>query len=378
MTRLTTTGLMLAIALTGMACGDDDPQLYDVGAFPWLPREVPRPRVPDDNPLTEQKIELGRHLFYDSRLSENETQSCGSCHMPELGFTDGLPKAVGSTGVEHPRNSMGLTNSAYASTLNWASPAVAELEVQLLTPLFGDDPIELGMPSRDLLIERLNADPDYPAMFADAFPDSDDPVSVDNTAKAIASFERRLTSASSPYDQYQAGDTDALTASEQRGLELFLSERTECFHCHGGFNFSDSTTHEDTSFTERAFHNNGLYNVGGSGMYPPGNGGLFEVTGVIEDSGKFKAPSLRNIELTAPYMHDGSLATLDDVIDHYARGGTLTASGPNAGDGAESPFKSEFIVGFELTDQERTDLVNFLKALTDRELIDAPEVQAPD
>jgi cytochrome c peroxidase len=370
--------IVLICGLAVAGCGDDDTvTTYDVGDFPWLSPNVPRPRVPENNPLTPEKIELGRHLFYDTQLSGNETQSCSSCHEPDLGFADGLARSVGSTGDVHPRSSMGLTNVAYSSTLNWASPSVGELEIQLLTPLFADDPVELGMPSQDELVRRLNADPDYPTMFAEAFPADADPVTVDNVANAIASFERRLTSASSPYDDYIAGDTSALTESERRGLDLFLSERTECFHCHGGFNFSDSVTHEGTAFTERAFHNNGLYNVGGSGLYPDGNGGLFEETGLLEDSGKFKAPTLRNIELTAPYMHDGSLATLDDVIDHYARGGTLTESGPNAGDGRDNPFKSEFIVGFQLTEQEREDLKAFLRALTDHDLIDDPAVRAP-
>ncbi len=369
--------LSLVVVLT--ACGDTTTTSEQPASeFPWLNPNLPKPRVPDDNPLTTEKIELGRHLFYDPILSGNESQSCGACHAPELGFADGLPKAVGSTGEEHPRNSMGLTNVAYASTLNWAAPAVGELETQLLTPLFGDDPVELGMPSQDELTSRLAAHPMYPRLFADAFPEAGEPISTDNVAKALASFERRLTSASSPYDDYIAGDSSALTDSEKRGLELFQSERTECFHCHGGFNFSDSSTHSDTEFTERAFHNNGLYNVGGSGMYPPGNGGLFEVTGLLEDSGKFKAPTLRNIELTAPYMHDGSLATLDDVIDHYVRGGTLTESGPNAGDGKLNPFKSEFIGGLDLTEAEQADLKAFLLALTDRELLDDPAVQPPE
>ena len=373
--RLLISSLVIAFVVSG--CADDSTTPRDLGQFPWLSESLPRPRVPADNPLTAEKIELGRHLFYDSKLSGNDTQSCASCHDPDLGFADGLARSIGSTGETHPRSSMGLTNVAYASTLNWAAPAVGELEAQLLTPLFGDAPIELGMPSEDVLLQRLSADPDDPAMFAAAFPEATEPVSVDNTAKAIASFERRLTSASSPYDTYIAGESTAMSAQEKRGMDIFLSERTECFHCHGGFNFSDSTTHDETAFTERAFHNNGLYNVGGSGMYPTGNGGLFEVTGVLEDSGRFKAPTLRNIELTAPYMHDGSLATLEDVVDHYARGGTLTASGPNAGDGRENPFKSEFIVGFELSAEERADLVAFLKALTDRELIEDPAVRAP-
>jgi cytochrome c peroxidase len=160
-----------------------------------------------------------------------------------------------------------------------------------------------------------------------------------------------------------------MSESAKRGRELFFSERLECFHCHGGFNFSQSTTHDKSVFTEIEFHNNGLYNIDGSGAYPLDNHGLWEFTFKPEDMGRFRAPTLRNIELTAPYMHDGSIATLEEVIDHYARGGRLISSGPLAGDGAKNPFKSEFIVGFMITADEKTDLINFLKSLTDWEFI---------
>jgi len=152
-------------------------------------------------------------------------------------------------------------------------------------------------------------------------------------------------------------------------MELFFSERLECFHCHGGFNFTDSTTHANTSVGRVGFHNNGLYNIDASGAYPDINTGLFDMTGEARDMGRFKAPSLRNIALTKPYMHDGSIATLEKVLDHYARGGRLTETGENAGDGRLSPFKSEFIGGFELSDSERTDLIEFLNSLTDQSVL---------
>ena len=152
-------------------------------------------------------------------------------------------------------------------------------------------------------------------------------------------------------------------------MDLFFSERLECFHCHGGFNFTDSTTHADASVDRVGYHNNGLYNVDGNGAYPADNTGLYDMTGNRRDMGRFKAPTLRNVAVTAPYMHDGSLATLDEVIDHYARGGRNLSIGENAGDGRLSPFKSEFIRGFELEEQERADLLAFLDALTDQRVL---------
>ena len=148
-------------------------------------------------------------------------------------------------------------------------------------------------------------------------------------------------------------------------MGLFFSERLECFHCHGGFNFTDSTTHASATVESVGFHNNGLYNLNSSGAYPADNTGLYDMTGSIRDMGRFKAPTLRNIALTAPYMHDGSIATLGDVIDHYARGGRLIDAGELAGDGRLNPYKSEFVTGFDLSEQERSDLLAFLASLTD-------------
>jgi cytochrome c peroxidase len=160
-------------------------------------------------------------------------------------------------------------------------------------------------------------------------------------------------------------------------MELFFSERLECFHCHGGFNFTDSTTHADALVESIGYHNTGLYNTDGNGAYPVDNTGLLDMTGVRRDMGRFKAPTLRNIALTAPYMHDGSIATLDDVIDHYERGGRQITNGQYAGDGRLSPYKSEFVRGFELSAAERADLISFLQALTDRDLIERESLSDP-
>jgi cytochrome c peroxidase len=187
----------------------------------------------------------------------------------------------------------------------------------------------------------------------------------------------RLLSGNSPYDRYMRGETDALSASARRGLTVFQSERLECFHCHGGFNFADSVDHAKLPEPERAFHNTGLYNLDGRGAYPASDRGLYERTHAPADMGRFKAPTLRNVAVTAPYMHDGSIATLGEAIDHYAAGGRTIASGANAGDGSLSPLKDQFVTGFVLTDQEHADLIAFLEALTDETFLTDPRFADP-
>jgi cytochrome c peroxidase len=372
---------ILALLLLGIGCGDDP------GAWVWdLPDTVPPPRVPEDNPMTASKVELGRFLFYDKRLSGNETQSCASCHRQELAFTDGLAQAEGSTGQLHPRSSMSVANAGYAASLTWANESLVRLERQALVPMFGENPVELGMANREEdLLQRLRDDDRYPAMFAAAFPDEQDPISLDSITKAIAAFQRQLTSFNSRVDRWQQGDRTALNESEQRGMALFfggtnaagVADAFECFHCHGGFLFSQSSDHSGQVFDQKFFMNNGLYNLDEDGSYPAGNEGLYDITGDPVDKGKFKPPSLRNIALTAPYMHDGSIQTLEEVLEHYARGGRLIESGPNAGDGSLNPNKSAFLNGFAMTEQEKQDLLAFLGALTDEDLLTNPKHSDP-
>jgi cytochrome c peroxidase len=340
-------------------------------AYEWsLPPDLPPPAVPDDNPMTEAKIELGRWLFYDTRLSGNKTMSCASCHIQALAFTDGKRRSIGSTGEIHPRSSMSLVNVAYASRLTWANPLLDRLEDQALTPLLGDNPVEMGFGDHaEELAALLQTEANYRALTAAAFPADENPYSLLNGVRAISAFIRTIVSFDSPYDRYMAGDEAALNAAETRGMELFFSERLECFHCHGGFNLSDSTTHLNSRVDAVGYHNTGLYNLDGEGAYPEDNTGLFDMTGERRDMGRFKAPSLRNIAVTAPYMHDGSIDDLADVIAHYERGGRLIEQGEYAGDGRLSPFKSEFVRGFELSDEERDDLIAFLNALTDQTVL---------
>jgi len=342
------------------------------GAYAWpLPRGFPVPKVPDDNPLTVAKIELGRHLFYDERLSGNGTQSCASCHDQTRAFTDGRSVGIGSTGQAHVRSAMSLANVAYAESLTWANAVLHSLEQQALVPLVGEDPVELGLTGQlDTSLQRLMRDARYELLFAKAFPEALEPFSLQHVVASIASFERALISGESAYDRFALlGEADALGPDAERGMQLFFSERLECFHCHGGFNLSGATTHVGKAFDETTFHNDALYNLDGRGAYPADNTGLYAFTGDPADMGRFKAPTLRNIALTAPYMHDGSIATLEEVIEHYARGGRRIESGPNAGDGKQSPLKSELITGFDLSAGEMSDLLAFLHSLTDETFI---------
>jgi cytochrome c peroxidase len=348
--------------------------------YDWhLPPGFPVPRVPVDNPMSAAKVELGRRLFYDRRLSGNRTQACASCHRQERAFTDGLPRAVGSTGELHPRSALSLANAAYALTLDWADPRLTRLEQQARVPLFNTRPVELGMEGRvDELIARLTAEPVYRRSFAEAFPDDGPPVTLDHTLKALAAFVRTLISGDSPYDRLVfQGQEDALSDSAWRGMRLFFSDRLRCSECHAGFTFSGPVTYLGAPASEPAFHNTGLYDVEGRGGYPRDNTGLHAVTGRRRDMGKFRAPTLRNIAVTAPYMHDGSVGSLEEVIAIYARGGREVAEGPQAGDGRDSPRKSPLVSGFEITPEETADLIAFLRSLTDEAFLSEPRFSDP-
>ena len=347
--------------------------------YDWnLPEWTPKPVVPENNPMTAEKVELGRHIFYEPRLSITGKYSCASCHKQSLAFTDGKKVAIGSTNESHARNSMSLANVAYSPVLTWANPIIISLENQALIPIFGEHPIEMGMVGKEQqMIQWMRDDPNYRQMFASAFGDKQ-PVTVSNLTKAIASFQRSLVSFKSPYDRYRyQGEVNAISAAAKRGEKLFNSERMECFHCHSGINFSDSVKHENLAFTETAFHNTGLYNIDGAGSYPPENIGIKEITQEPGDMGRFKAPSLRNIALTAPYMHDGSVATLREAIAHYQAGGRTISDGEYAGVGSANPYKSGFIKGFEVTESEINDLIAFLESLTDQEFISNPDYSNP-
>ena len=227
------------------------------------------------------------------------------------------------------------------------------------------------------VLERLRADPQRAAQFRDAWPKAEGPMPWNAVVDALASFTRVIVSGQSPYDQYvYGGQDDALTPAERRGMALFFGERLECHHCHGGVTLGETSLHEKTKGAQ-GFHNIGLYNVDGTGAYPKVDPGVIAYTGWKTDMGRFRAPSLRNVALTAPYMHDGSVASLDDVVRLYENGGRVVAKGPYAGDGRANPFKSDLVTGFALTQEERADLLAFLHALTDEAMLDNPMYQAP-
>ena len=363
------------------ACGGGGLSVTDTArdGFAWvLPAGFPTPAVPQNNPLTEAKVELGRFLFYDRRLSGNGTQSCASCHHQDKAFTDGRPLAIGSTGEVHPRNAQSLANAVYHSTLTWVNPSLLSLEAQMQVPLFSEGPVEMGVNESNIdeVLGRIQTDNRYQTMFAAAFAGQVQPITWGNITQAISSFQRTLISGNSRFDRYQRGEIP-LNAQELRGLELFNSEKAECFHCHAGFNFNDQVRHASTQVLDTPFHNTGLYNIAGSGNFPPLNQGLFEFTANPADRGKFRAQSLRNVEVTAPYMHDGSMATLEDVLDFYAAGGRNITSGPYAGDGRAHPNKSDLIASIDLSQQDKADLVAFLKTLTDHEFLTNPKFSNP-
>jgi cytochrome c peroxidase len=334
--------------------------LSPVAAQPYhwnLPKGFPPPRVPADNPMSEAKAQLGRRLFYDRRLSVNGTQSCATCHRQELAFTDGRAVSVGSIGESHSRGAMSLVNVAYYSALTWSDPALRTLERQALVPLLGEHPVELGLAgSEGEVLETLRGDPAYSKLFPAAFPKGGDPFTLGNVCKALATFERTIISARSPYDRYHSGgEEDAISESAKRGEVLFFSDPPAgCYRCHGGFTFSDAVEYEGLPARSVPFHNTALYDP-----YLAPNLGVFEHTRRATDLGRFRTPSLRNVAATAPYMHDGSIATLAEVVDHYVAGGRAR------GNANRDPR----IQPLALTAQNKTDLVAFLESLTDTEVL---------
>ena len=348
--------------------------------FDWrIPDWLPPPAVPADNPMSDEKVALGRRLFYDKRLSRDGSMSCATCHEQKRGFTDGKRVGVAFDGTHGLRNPMGLANVGYLPVLTWANPNLRQLETQALIPLFGDNPVEMGMAGHEqLMFERLSADPIYPPLFAASFPEFEGSISLATVTRALAAFQRTLISVNAPYDRYKYGkQADAISKAAKRGDQLFFSHRLECYHCHGGFNFTDNVKHARTAFDEVAFHNNGFFSPGPSGAYPAGGDGLGEFSGRLQDKGRFRTPSLRNVTVTAPYMHDGSVTSLDDVLRSYSRGGRIVHAGPSKGDGARNPHKDPLIVWPRLSEREISDLKAFLASLTDQSFLTDPRHSNP-
>jgi cytochrome c peroxidase len=348
-------------------------------AYEWrLPPGFPRPVVPTDNPMSSMKLELGRRLFHETRLSSTGRYACANCHRPELAFTDGRPHALGATGESVKRAAMSLANVAYNAAFTWGDPRVRSLESQMRQPLFNEHPVEMGLSGGGrFAVEALSRDAAYRELFAAAFPGDTVPISMDHVIKAIATFERSLISGRSPFDRYVFDDDRAaLSESAKRGMTLFFSTRIGCAQCHSGLNFSGPLIYEGHERGSAIFANTGLYNLDGWGSYPPNDRGLIDVTHHADDMGKFRVPTLRNVALTAPYMHDGSLLSLDEVIDHYARGGRQCGRQDCAdvtrADSRKNPRLDPRVRTLELSVTDRADLIAFLDSLTDREFVDDP------
>ncbi|WP_420628045.1 parallel beta-helix domain-containing protein [Candidatus Leptofilum sp.] len=344
-------GVLLIIFLVASAIpAKADPNVGDnhgAGAssvqpsYTGLQREFPALNETAANPTTDAKAELGYLLFFDPILSENNDIACATCHQPDLGFADGLELAIGADGTVLSRNTPGLWNVGYAQNLFWDG-RLDSLEAQSEIPLTHPD--EMGVIDTDALVAEVAAISDYATMFDAAFEDG---VTLINIENALAAFQRTLITNNSPFDQYAAGNVDALTPSQRRGLALFRSGATRCFECHTAPTFANDT-----------------FRVVGVPSEDPGRAAISEDGA----TGAFKVPSLRNIALTAPYMHNGSLETLEDVVDFYADGGGRLHGQENV---------DVFVQGFDLTDQERLDLVAFLYALTDESGIPAVPTAVP-
>ncbi len=324
-------------------------------------------RVPEDNPLTEEGVHLGRLLFYDPRLSGDNTVSCSTCHMQHLAFTDGKERAVGVSGKPLPFNSMALVNLLWGPQHFFWNGRADSLEQQALIPIQNPDEMNQDL---DELIEELSRDDTYPALFRRVY----GRVSPENIAKAIASFERTLVSTDSRYDRFLRGEIK-LNSNEERGRKLFMAHPDvkvslrggNCIDCHSQFLTSGFKALYD------GFSNNGL--DGEASMQP----GLQEVTGEASDRGKFKVPTLRNIALTAPYMHDGRFATLEQVLDHYNEGIHVSSTlSPLILEADNRPaFDVPTAASLHLSEEEKRAVIAFLHALTDEHFISEEQFSNP-
>jgi cytochrome c peroxidase len=325
---------VLALLISGVALAaapEGTPPANDALAYDWhLPRGFPTPAVPADNPMSNAKVALGRQLFFEPRLSITGQHSCASCHEPTKAYSDGRAQAVGATGETLSHSAMSLVNVAYNISYGWTRPELQSLEAQMLEPLLNEHPVELGLAGRQArTCDLLAAEPTYRAAFAQAFPQAAHPVTFDHLIKAIAAFERTLIYGKSPFDRYVfSGDHEAISAQAKRGMQLFYSSRAGCGSCHSGFNFEGNWRDAQGETGKPGFADNGA------------------------SDRPMRVPTLRNIALTAPYMHDGRFPTLDAVLDHYARA-------------AQRPGGDARLRSFNLSAGERADLIAFLNALTD-------------
>lgn len=264
------------------------------GNWPW-PQGRPTPRVPGDNPMSAAKVALGRRLFYDADLSVDGSMACSSCHVQRHAFADSTPTHPGVHGEPGRRNAPGLANVAWARTLTWGDPRVTTLEAQVRIPVLGTSPVEMGMHGQEAeIVRRLARDGCYAQMFRTAFPADHGRIDMDNVARALAAFERTLASHDAPFDRWRGGDGSALTSLQRAGAGIF---RRSCAACHAGPDLRDDRFHAIEPATA--------------------DPGLGEITKRSADNGRFRTPGLRNVLLTAPYLHDGSARTPEEAIARH-------------------------------------------------------------
>jgi len=301
--------------------------------FQWeIPLGFSIPQVPEGNPMTPEKVALGKQLFFDPILSKDFSISCGSCHSPDLAFSDSLALSLGAEGDLGERNAPSLANAAYKPHF-FKDGGIPTLELQILAPFDNHLEFDLNIVTA---VERLKNKPEYVEAFEQVF--GTEPT-VFGLTRSIAAYERTLLSGNSPWDKHFMQETPVLSPSALRGYDLFRSSELRCNQCHSG-----------TLFSNFAFENNGLL----ASYSDTGRARISLQTG---DAGKFVVPSLRNVAVTGPYMFDGSLSTLSDVLDHYASGGSQHRN------------KSDLITGFELSSQDKEDLITFLESLTDESFL---------
>ncbi len=323
-----------AILLCAVSCQKDPLVKLGSRKLMDIPEGFPAIRFPEGNAFTQERWELGKQLFFDPIMSNTYSISCASCHLPQFAFSDTTAFSIGEGNLKGRSNAPSLTNIAYHPYFTRAG-GVPTLEMQVLVPIQEHDEFNTNIVD---LAERLKKIPSYVEQSWKTYGREPDPYVI---TRSIANFERSFISGDSKYDQYEfQGRKNVLKENEKRGKNLFFSERTNCSSCHGGFNF-----------TNYAFENNGLYTE-----YT--DSGRMRLTRLEEDRARFKVPSLRNVAVTAPYMHDGSIKTLEQVVAHYNGGGKFHKS-----------KNSNLIKPLGLKDQEQKDLVAFLKTLTDYDFI---------
>jgi cytochrome c peroxidase len=292
------------------------------------------------NPPSAEKIKLGRYLFYDNRMSINNTKACASCHDPKFSFTDNYRRSIGAYGDLTQHNAAPLINIIFNRYFTATDTSLHFPEQQINNPMFRDHPVELGWKgNEEEMLKRFNSDTFYPQQFKHVFPDDKDPVSIKNIQKSITSFIKTIISLQSPYDDYYyRNNKNALNESAIKGMQLFQSPELKCSQCHGGINFNQPVFQ----------------------TFP------YMITGLSGDSAMLKVPTLRNLAFTAPYLHDGSAETIVDVIKLYEAGGSSNVNN-----------KHQFIKGFKLNSQERRDLLSFLLSLSDSSVLINPAYANP-